>query len=226
MRSVKIQRFVQKIHRLTTKPLNHEAATTQHVLNSSLRKLAVLILPLASASTLFTTTVLAANNSDYRAYYGVGLGSTTGNGLRFNTLDLQAGYEFRPWMSFEGHFGGTSSDTYQENGASNSAKLEYYNSIRMRFNMVARDYRAYGFVGFTTTKISENQFTIKRAGYAYGVGIDLFGNESTALYASLGKLLDRDIDDTDTTFSQILVGFRYYLKDNYNRSRIPDRLQF
>lgn len=230
MRFAKFQRFVTIKSKTHIKPLDSESPRSQHVLNFWLsnNKLRLVI---CAVCLLLSNPLMAVENDDNRAYYGMGFGSTTGDGLRFNTLDLQAGYEFRPWVSFEGHLGGTSSDSDTQGNVTVNAKLEYYNSIRVRFNMVARDYRAYAFLGFTTVKIDQNDDilgsnTIKRAGYAYGIGIDLFGNESTALYASLGKLLDKDIDDTDTKFSQMMVGFRYYLRDNYKRSRIPDRLQF
>jgi hypothetical protein len=130
----------------------------------------------------------------------------------------------------EGHLGFSNSDTVTVGNQSDEININYYNSIRLRFNLLARDYRAYAYLGFTTTNITEkfpsNSFTNTNAGYSYGFGIDLFGNESTALYASLGKLIDNDIDDTDLSLTHFTVGFRYYLKANYVNPRLPGRLQF
>lgn len=179
---------------------------------------------------LFSSAVFAIQDSPYRAYYGVGLGPISGNDARFNGMDFQAGYEMLPWMNLEGHIGFSNSDTVTVGSTPVDLNINYYNSIRLRFNMLARDYRAYAFLGFTTISISEKypsvSYTKKRAGYSYGLGIDLFGNESTALYASIGKLIDNDIDDTDLSLTQFSVGFRYYLRANYVNPRIPGRLQF
>jgi len=227
MRFAKYQRLATNKCFTTIKSLFSQASNSQHVLTTGLRNIGQRTMMLGSVAVFLCAPLAAMSNDENRAYYGVGLGSTSGSGLRMNAYDFHAGYEFRPWMTFEGHLGSTSSDKGVVNGVTFEEKLDYYNSIRVRFNMVARDYRAYTYFGFTTTSINvSGSDNIKRAGYAYGVGIDLFGNESTALYASVGRLLDHDIDDTKTKFSQFLVGFRYYLKDNYARSRLPDRMQF
>jgi len=227
MRIANILRHNNNKRFYSVKSLRSMTTEAQHAIHSGLVKFAKQTVIASVAGIFFLSPLVAMSDNAYKAYYGVGLGSTSGDGYRLNTYDFQAGYEFRPWMTFEAHLGTTNADTVTENNVEYDLQLDYYNSIQARFNMVARDYRAYAFLGFTTTSISVSGVDpVKRAGYAYGVGIDLFGNESTALYASFGRLIDRDIDDTETKFSQFLVGFRYYLRDNYNRSRIPERLQF
>ena len=63
---------------------------------------------------LLSTPCFASNNSDYRAYYGVGIGPISGNSVRYSALDLHAGYEYRPWLNFEGHLGLSNSDSYKD----------------------------------------------------------------------------------------------------------------
>jgi len=164
---------------------------------------------------ILSTFSVHADDDGSNFYYGINVG---GGGIRLedgfataNSLDddqsdikdvgFTLGFELSSFLSLEGQIGIASNDNSSIIGDG-----QVYRAAGLaRLNYPADKVNAYLLGGIGIAQYDFGGITEDEVGVAIGAGLDLFGNDTTAL--SLGVLVQPG-DEID--YSVINVGFRHY----------------
>lgn len=173
---------------------------------------------LCSSVVHATHTSIHDRQNGYFGFAGISLDDedySSGGGL------LIAGLDLNPFLAVESHLGVTSEDSNSSNGIETSSKINYFSSLRLRFNYHTRKFIPYAYIGYSginlSTTIKDNNTNTSKetedghGGFSYGIGIDLFGNKRTSIFISTGVLLDKSDSNVELNLRSTIVGFRYFL---------------
>jgi hypothetical protein len=202
---------------------------------TSMKKLAIVFL-----LVLLTPAISVAASNQYREgdLYAV-FNLTKYNDIRVldsngfsvgsrNFATFQLGYDLSKYLALEGHFGTTSD--FEDDWTDTTGPTDYHTTLRTTYaSVVARGNlrfdktTLFGFVGMSyldqhgrvkatgavtgTASVDES-----RPGATYGLGIDLYGNKTTAItlkWAKVFRATKEDDDDLDAT----MIGITHYLED-------------
>ncbi|MET0072390.1 MAG: porin family protein [Candidatus Thiodiazotropha sp.] len=123
-------------------------------------------------------------------------------------LLVRGGIELNELLAVEGHFGIFGEDVVDEG----SFQIEYLASIYARGNipLIGQRIRLYGLAGLTHFSGDVPGFrNVDETGLGYGVGIELYGDERTALTLEWLRHAVGDIHNVDYTLESASLGFLY-----------------
>ncbi|MBT2968594.1 MAG: hypothetical protein B6D72_00635 [gamma proteobacterium symbiont of Ctena orbiculata] len=123
-------------------------------------------------------------------------------------LLVRGGIEFNEVLAVEGHFGIFGEDVTDDG----SYQIEYLASIYARGNLplIGQRIRLYGLGGLTHFSGNVPGFrNVDETAIGYGVGIELYGNEHTALTLEWLRHAVGDIRNVDYTLESASLGLLY-----------------
>lgn len=161
----------------------------------------------ASAAAVFMVACLYGGQlyaDDSKFYYGLGLAGAdfelaSGNEISTHGLHFKLGREFGRFLSIETHLGLSADSTDNLLG---DAELMYGGAFA-RLNLPFEKVNLYVLGGASTVKYSFSGLEDTESEAASGFGVDLFGNERTALTIEFLRY------GTDNTLDIISVGYMY-----------------
>lgn len=174
-------------------------------MNLLLKKIA---LPLVAVSSMAFSSFAYADSC---LYYGVDLGAgqvnkTHQTSQHAKDLSLAVGCKFASFASVEGR---VSRDAFEWNNILGDAEFTRV-ALLGRLEYTADRVLAYANLGVGHANVSiKDQKTENKTGLQWGVGLELFGSEDTAIYLGYSS---QDIAK-DAKYDVLSVGFRYYFKD-------------
>ena len=121
---------------------------------------------------------------------------------------IKYGYDINNWFAVEGHLGSTTS---QDDAAiSYSAKIQYMGFAGARFNLRYDHFTLYGLAGAGYASVKETsagtEFSTKKGGAAYGIGMDFYGSKTTSISLSYIQY----VDSTEVDLSSLQLGVKFY----------------
>lgn len=145
----------------------------------------------------------AESDSSGPLYFGVAISGALYRDDRSDVPDfnmaggtLKIGYDIIPWVAIEAHTGSTIDDSEKHNGEKMEARLEWFTSLYGRINLLTGKIRPYLLLGYTRAKFNSNAdsdvaLPNQVNDFSYGGGIELYGNQSTALSLEFIRVADK-----------------------------------
>jgi hypothetical protein len=182
-----------------------------------MKKLAMVLMLLLAPAMSYAAGPFYRSGNLYTSYNLVrfkdfGAGTVTG-------YAFQTGYDITRWLALEGHIGMTN-DAKQVISGTNVKVRASYGSIVGRGNLRFDRTTVYAFVGVTYLQLdgslsgaTTGTINDSDTGATYGVGVDLYGSESTAITFKATRVYKAKSknatisEDLDTA----MVGFTYYI---------------
>lgn len=147
-------------------------------------------------------------------YFGVSIGSpqykedNTNADFRAAGLIARGGREFFKYIAIEGHFGIFSGDTID----GNEYKIDYMASLFGRGNLYLFDDRARAYLLLGMTYFSGDVPRFKDESDispAFGLGLELYGNERNAITLEVIRYADTDLHNVDYKIDSINLGYQH-----------------
>ncbi|MBV2122580.1 MAG: hypothetical protein B6D70_08645 [gamma proteobacterium symbiont of Stewartia floridana] len=147
-------------------------------------------------------------------YFGVMLASPqykeddSNTDFRGTGLIARGGREFFKYFAVEGHFGIFSGDTVNDT----TYQIDYMGSLFARGNLFLFDdrARAYALVGLTYFAGDVPRFKgDDDIAPAFGLGLELYGNERNAITLEAMRYADGDLHNVDYKIDSINVGYQH-----------------
>jgi len=132
--------------------------------------------------TVLPSTAWAQRSNLYGGFAAGGyVISPPGNNDESNTTDLglRLGYHFTNFIGIEGRLGANAHDVTNSN--SNSVPDASYGGVFARFDLPFHGANVYALLGAADVSLDGHSVTDQRDATSGGIGIELYGNESTAL---------------------------------------------
>ncbi|MDH3714272.1 MAG: porin family protein [Gammaproteobacteria bacterium] len=185
---------------------------------SLVRSVLTVSLLLASTHT-FADKITRLN---YDRSWGAGLWSVSytpdqGNSFTMQGLMLRAAYEFSPAFSVEGHLGTTEEDTSTTFGGTVpvSLRINVLGGVFAKYSWIYSQKqgwaRFYGLLGMSFVDVqAEGQGITANdsdSGVSYGVGLDLFGSDRTAIVLEWVRYLEKSNYTIDTPMVGVVRRF-------------------